>query len=233
MGIGAGGGAHRGTHEIAGPHDRAPAKGAGREAAQFAMTRRIYRAGDDELWDDVAKTVIPLKKRGARPKAVLVSAPKQTPPRVYHPPAKLEPAAQKPSARPSTAPPPLTGLDRRTGQRMTRGKVDIESRIDLHGTGVEEARVRLFGFIRSERAAAPAPCWSSPARANRPMPATRSMAPTHFHAPERAGRLRRLVPEWLHEPEFRAHVAGFQPAHPKPRRRRRLLCAAPPDAGRR
>ena len=23
------------------------------------------------------------------------------------------------------------------------------------------------------------------------------------------------LPEWLHEPEFRAHVSGFQPAHPK------------------
>ncbi len=37
----------------------------------------------------------------------------------------------------------------------------------------------------------------------------------HFHAPEREGRLRRLLTEWLHEAEFRAHVSGFQPAHPK------------------
>jgi DNA-nicking Smr family endonuclease len=27
--------------------------------------------------------------------------------------------------------------------------------------------------------------------------------------------LRRLVSEWLHETEFREHVLGFQPAHPK------------------
>ena len=32
---------------------------------------------------------------------------------------------------------------------------------------------------------------------------------------ERLGRLRRLVLEWLNEPEFRTHVSGFQPAHPR------------------
>ena len=37
----------------------------------------------------------------------------------------------------------------------------------------------------------------------------------HFHTEERAGRLRRLVPDWLHESQFRALVSGFQPAHPK------------------
>jgi DNA-nicking Smr family endonuclease len=38
---------------------------------------------------------------------------------------------------------------------------------------------------------------------------------THFNTPERRGKLRRMVPDWLHEPEFRALVSGFQPAHPK------------------
>jgi DNA-nicking Smr family endonuclease len=37
----------------------------------------------------------------------------------------------------------------------------------------------------------------------------------HYHAPERQGRLRRLAPEWFHEREFRQHIAGFQPAHPR------------------
>ena len=30
-----------------------------------------------------------------------------------------------------------------------------------------------------------------------------------------AGLLRRLLPEWLNEPDFRTLVSGFQPAHPK------------------
>jgi DNA-nicking Smr family endonuclease len=179
------------------------------------MTRRVYRAGDEDLWDDVAETVIPLRKRAAKPKAVLVSAPKQTPPKAYHPPAKMAPAAPKPSARPPSAPPQLTGLDRRTGQRMTRGKVDIESRIDLHGTGVEDARIRLIGFIRSERAQGARTVLVITGKGESPYARHTLHGAAHFHAPERAGRLRRLVPEWLHESEFRAHVAGFQPAHPR------------------
>jgi DNA-nicking Smr family endonuclease len=37
-----------------------------------------------------------------------------------------------------------------------------------------------------------------------------------FHeASEHTGVLRSALPGWLGEPEFRAHVAGFQPAHPR------------------
>jgi DNA-nicking Smr family endonuclease len=36
-----------------------------------------------------------------------------------------------------------------------------------------------------------------------------------YHVPEREGRIRRLVTEWLGEAELRQHVTGFQPAHPK------------------
>jgi DNA-nicking Smr family endonuclease len=38
---------------------------------------------------------------------------------------------------------------------------------------------------------------------------------THFHTPERAGKLRREVPLWFHEAQFRIHIIGFQPAHPR------------------
>ena len=38
---------------------------------------------------------------------------------------------------------------------------------------------------------------------------------THFHTPEREGKLRREVPLWFHEAQFRIHIVGFQPAHPR------------------
>jgi DNA-nicking Smr family endonuclease len=37
------------------------------------------------------------------------------------------------------SPPPITGFDRRTEQKLMRGKVEIESRLDLYGMGLEEA----------------------------------------------------------------------------------------------
>lgn len=180
------------------------------------MIRRPHKVGDENLWDEVAETVLPLKKRAARtrppgmpsksaakaPPAKRVKAPVMAPPHLAPHPKK-------------TAPPQLTGLDRRTGQKMTRGKVDIESRIDLHGTGIEEGRMRLFGFIRSERALGSRTVLVITGKGDSPYARHTLHGASHFHSPERAGRLRRLVPEWLHEPEFRVHVAGFQPAHPR------------------
>ena len=187
------------------------------------MTRRPHKVGDEELWDDVASTVSPLKKRaakvGSRPASRVATV---TKPAVKAPPAKRvkAPVMMPPQPAPvavhrPAGPPPLTGLDRRTGQKMTRGKVEIESRIDLHGTGVEEARHRLFGFIRAERAQGARTILVITGKGESPFARHTLHGATHFHSPERAGRLRRLVPEWLHEHEFRAHVAGFQPAHPK------------------
>ena len=66
--------------------------------------------------------------------------------------------------------------------------------------GVEMARMRLLRLPRSARGAGP-PAGSGHHRQRRLAlhPPHACMAPTHFHAPEREGRLRRLLPEWLHE----------------------------------
>jgi DNA-nicking Smr family endonuclease len=114
-----------------------------------------------------------------------------------------------------TTPPPLTGLDRRTEQRMTRGKVEIDSRIDLHGTSVSEARERLRSFLDRVRREGGRTVLVITGKGASPFAGHTLHGREFFHAPERQGRLRRSVPEWLHEPEFRALVAGFQPAHPK------------------
>jgi len=37
----------------------------------------------------------------------------------------------------------------------------------------------------------------------------------YFDTPERQGRLRRQLPLWLAEPDMRAFVTGYQPAHPR------------------
>ena len=50
------------------------------------------------------------------------------------------------------APPQITGLDRRTTQKLTRGQVEIERRLDLHGTGIEMARINLLQFLREAQA---------------------------------------------------------------------------------
>jgi len=105
-------------------------------------------------------------------------------------------------------------LDRRTRQRMARGNVDIEARLDLHGMGIEQARMRLRAFLAECRLRGMRTVLVITGKGASPYARHTLHGYDHWHAPERRGRLRRLVPEWLHEPDIAHHVAGFQPAHP-------------------
>jgi DNA-nicking Smr family endonuclease len=167
---------------------------------------KIPRPPDFELWEEVARTVKPLTK--ARRKEAAKAKPRFE--------AKQAAPAMVPQPKISRAAPPLlTGLDRRSERQMTRGKVEIESRIDLHGTGIERARERLHSFIVSQRSNGRRMVLVITGKGESPFARHTLHGSGHYHAPERQGVLRRKVPEWLHEAEFRAHVAGFQPAHPR------------------
>lgn len=173
------------------------------------MTRK---PPDYELWLEAAKTVKPLRARSGPavswPSALPVSA-KRKP---VNMPSVLHVHVPSPLHRP---PPQITGLDRRTTQRLTRGQVEIDRRLDLHGTGIEMARVHLLGFLRDAQASGARDVLVITGKGASPFSRHTLHGAGHFHAPERAGRLRRLVTEWFHEAEFRSLVAGFQPAHPK------------------
>lgn len=164
---------------------------------------------DFALWLETAKTVIPLHRNSPhQPRAAgIPSATRKTIPASV-------PAVQVPAHR-NQPPPEIGGLDRRTTQRLTRGQVEIDDRLDLHGTGVEMARVRLLGFLRTAQSTGLRTVLVITGKGDSPFSRHTLHGAGHFHAPERAGRLRRLVTEWFHEPEFRQVVAGFQPAHPK------------------
>ncbi len=172
------------------------------------MTRRPL---DFELWEDVARTVKPLRKRTtikkshpAKPKTATIRALADVlPPVVVHRPS------------PPKSPPPLAAFDRRTSQKLTRGNVEIEARIDLHGTGIEMARVRLHRFLADAKHQGLRTVLVITGKGASQFARHTLHGATHFDTPERQGKLRRMVPEWLHELEFRALVSGFQPAHPK------------------
>lgn len=172
------------------------------------MTRKL--PSDYALWEDVARTIKPLHKVKARKKA----------PAKAERPASVGKSASpgKPVARPAPPrhdPPQLTGLDRRSARRMTRGQVEIEGRIDLHGTGIARARERLLRFLVSSRTNGLRLVLVITGKGASPFASHTLHGADHFHAPERQGRLRRMAPDWFHEREFREHVAGFQPAHPR------------------
>jgi DNA-nicking Smr family endonuclease len=165
---------------------------------------------DAELWEAVRQAIRPLHVKpsfAAEPHARKHAAPAQA-----H-------AAQSASVRVTASrfsePPPLTGLDRRTAQKLTRGKLRYEAKLDLHGLRVTEARVQLASFLRISRSRGHTLVLVVTGKGSSPYTRHTLHGDRHYHVPERQGLLRRLVANWLHEPEFREHIAGFQPAHPK------------------
>jgi DNA-nicking Smr family endonuclease len=176
------------------------------------MTRKPYQVPDLDLWTELAKSLRPLSKRARKTSEPAKTLHKQARPAG----AAAAPAALAPAIKLArNEPPPLSGIDRRTGQRLTRGQVDIDARIDLHGTGVELARHRLLGFLTNARTSGNRLVLVITGKGASPFARHTLHGSSHFHAPEREGRLRRLLPEWLNEPEFRSLVSGFQPAHPR------------------
>ena len=169
---------------------------------------------DFDLWLETARNIKPLRHRAARhaPASVVAAKPTVSVKKLVSLPSAPHVHVPSPLHK---APPQITGLDRRTTQRLTRGQVEIERRLDLHGTGIEMARVNLLGFLRDAQAMGARNVLVITGKGDSPFSRHTLHGAGHFHAPERAGRLRRLVTEWFHESEFRSLVAGFQPAHPK------------------
>ncbi len=187
-----------------GPADRTPSQDAG---------------DDDALFRGVFQDAKPLKDRDRYRSA---EPPPRPPAPARTPEAPSKPAAgpsrSAPSSRPpASAPkaPPLdpsrpAGIDRRQADRLRRGKLPVEARIDLHGHTQAEAHRALNAFIQGH-AAAGRRCVlvitgkGSPRRAEDDDP---------VFGP-RAGVLREMVPRWLNQAPCRAHVLAFSPAQPK------------------
>jgi DNA-nicking Smr family endonuclease len=177
------------------------------------VSRKPISLPDHGLWDDVKRSIKPLGRKPVvkAPAPVgKLTAIKQVGHEVTR---SSEPIVIR---RPvSTKPPPLAQMDRRTAQKLGRGQIDPEARLDLHGEGVETARIKLLHFLSAQRHQGARFVLVITGKGASPFARHTLHGTSHFHTPEREGRLRREVPLWLHEENFRLHAVGFQPAHPK------------------
>jgi DNA-nicking Smr family endonuclease len=173
------------------------------------MTRKKFEVPDPQLWEEVKSTVSPIKAaRRSKAKSTLPvllqsalqSKPIDLPPR--HKPARMHP-------------PDLASFDRRTAQKLGRGQMEPEARLDLHGENLENARFSLLHFLSARRMQGLRMVLVITGKGASPFARHTLHGLTHFHTPEREGKLRREVPLWLEEAQFRVHVVGFQPAHPR------------------
>jgi DNA-nicking Smr family endonuclease len=164
---------------------------------------------DSALWDEVKQAVVPLERgHGKAPPSAATSTKTQDASRSYG-------SSTAARGRPIAEPPALTGLDRRTSQKLTRGLIAYEAKLDLHGTSAEQARGQLQRFLLEARTRGNRLVLVVTGKGASPYARHTLHGDSHYHVPERQGRLRRLVSDWFHEPEFRQHVSGFQPAHPR------------------
>jgi DNA-nicking Smr family endonuclease len=152
------------------------------------------------LWESVAKQTKPLRKKArsldasAGPKDAVASVDAKSAPVKPIPPSKGTRAS-----RPE--PPPLAPLGRRERSQLSRGRKEIEARLDLHGMTQPRAHRALLNFV---------------ARAHRDGLTFVLVITGKGRAtgPEsERGILRRQVPQWLSLPEFRSLVVGFEEAH--------------------
>jgi DNA-nicking Smr family endonuclease len=163
--------------------------------------RRKRSLSEEEraLWESVAKQTKPLRKRlrAAKPAALPDAGTPATPKPAAMPrplPSTAIPAAPKPAA------PPLAPLGRRERSQLSRGRKEIDARLDLHGMTQTRAHRALSGFLQRAQGDG----------------LTFVLVITgkgKLGAESERGVLRRQVPQWLSLPEFRALVVGFEEAH--------------------
>lgn len=187
------------------------------------MTRRRgLRPEDLEIWQAVARTARPMH---AAPRAE-PAAPTPPDPPLHRPevlPSPPQPGlnrfrigerAPRPGAAHQVQPPlperlataPVL-MDAKHHDRMLRGKLSPEARLDLHGMTVAEAHPELIRFILN--------CWSDGLRLVLVITGKGKQGPDFGPIPMRYGVLKHQVPHWLHLPPLGPCVLQVAEAHLK------------------
>jgi DNA-nicking Smr family endonuclease len=158
---------------------------------------------DDELWWQIASTITPLNHRRRVPSVKPAAKESDAAPLSHKTrAAPVMPAA--PTHKPTLAElshDRLTDLDKRTGQKLVRGKMPLEGRLDLHGLTQEQAHGKLARFIATSAEAGKRCVLVITGKGLKPTGET--------------GVLRQAVPRWLNSSELRPLVLAIRYAQAK------------------
>ncbi|MEM9123316.1 MAG: Smr/MutS family protein [Pseudomonadota bacterium] len=117
-------------------------------------------------------------------------------------------SAQKPGHRKSVpSPHGLSPLDRRTVQKVRRGRQEIGGRLDLHGLRRDEARRALVRYLEAAQGRGAKVVLVITGKGSAP----RQRADA-FDLTDQPGVLRREVPMWLGQSDLRPMIVGFEEA---------------------
>lgn len=84
------------------------------------------------------------------------------------------------------------GVDKRTAQRLKRGKMSIDAKVDLHGHSLEQAHIRLNNFVQSSFAAG-----------------HRCILVVTGKGEKNMGAIKQSVPRWLNDVPLRDKILSF------------------------
>ena len=170
---------------------------------ELSAPRRKRALSEEEraLWESVAKQTKPLRKKPRAAKAAAASDSEPAPTAKQAPPPLASSAGTARIAKPApAAAPKLAPIGRRERSQLSRGRKEIDARLDLHGMTQTRAHRALSNFLQ---------------RAHHDG-LTFVLIITgkgKMGAESERGVLRRQVPQWLSLPEFRTLVVGFEEAH--------------------
>jgi len=132
----------------------------------------------------------------AAPPVKIAAPPKPSPPLERRPAPPVKPTAALPSLAAGTS----ADVDARTMDRLRRGRLRPEARLDLHGLTQDEAHRALNRFI---------------ARAQSSGVRSLIIITGKGRVSEGGGVLRNQVPQWLNAPDIRPSILAFSPAQPR------------------
>jgi len=162
--------------------------------------KRALSEEERALWESVARQARPLRKKHRTADLPAISQKGEAPvtaKAVAHPKLAI-PVAAPPPKKPVV--PPLAPLGRRERSQLSKGMKEIEARLDLHGMTQARAHRALSGFLHQAHGEGLTFVLIITGKGK-------------VGAESERGVLRRQVPQWLSQPEFRTFVVGFEEAH--------------------
>jgi DNA-nicking Smr family endonuclease len=173
--------------------------------------RRTVTTEEHNLWRTVMRDTEPLPGRELDGDDESASAPLADPVQVPElsisipPPETPLPVQPKRNPLPFLDPSSSAGIDRRTDERLRRGRVGIDGRIDLHGMTQSQAHSALNSFVLRG--------WHEQRRCL--LVITGKGSTGRGSGGQGMGILRQVVPRWLNESPLRPLVLAIHRAQPK------------------
>jgi len=175
-----------------------------------AAGSRHLTPDENEVWDKVKRTAVPLAKRAITLAQYLDSSISGNKSEPVKSPSKENPLPRKPTTVKPYSPGPTNfayfdkapgtlrtnALDLKTVRKIAKGRISIDGRIDLHGLTQLEAHDRLFRTLEH--------AWHEQKRVILVITGKGRVG---------EGILRQAVPRWLAEPAFNAITSGYSEAH--------------------